>query len=58
MGIKMKIAAQSQKQIKKKSLIYTPTEASILFLTSDFNILMLCLSFNYIGCTDSGVVET
>jgi hypothetical protein len=42
----------------KKCLIYTPAEASILLLTSDFNILMSCLSFNYIGCTDSGVVET
>jgi hypothetical protein len=40
-----------------KNLINTPTEACLLFLTSDFNILMLCLSFNFIGCTNSGVIE-
>jgi hypothetical protein len=45
----MKMAAKSQKDFKK-GLIYTPTEACILFLTLDFNILMLCLSFNYTGC--------
>jgi hypothetical protein len=45
----MKMAAKSQKGIKK-GLIYTPNEACILFLTLGFNILMLCLLFNYIGC--------